>query len=508
MKKTVNLDAMIERADFKAEEGFSAANRFKQLKASDLKADSAMRYMLRKPDFQRETRDWNVAQITNFITSILERHFIPSIILWQNSGAVTFVIDGAHRLSAFMAWINDDYGDGEISNEFYDKKISDEQLDLAKKARTQIEKSIGKYSMYQDAIRNKQKYSEDILKKAMGLESFAFEIQWIEGDMSVAEKSFFNINQKAVPINPTELQILAARNKPIGIAARAITYSGTGYKYWKRFQESIQVEIENLAQDINDILFLPKTKRPITTLDVAIAGKNQMDLQLIFDVLIYSNPNISDEEDLDGKNTIEILTNTKKILQIINSKEAGSLGLHPIIYFYSKKGNFKPANFYAIILLIRELKQKGQFNEFIDIRKDFEEFIYKNDYIFEQLNRNLRSTKKSSDGIKNMFLLIIDGLKKGLSEKEILILIKEKYVNINIVNEDEIVVSDSFNTNRKSETYISTALQSVVRCSICGGVVHVNATSVDHIIRKREGGLGAVCNGQITHPYCNTGYKH
>lgn len=107
-----------------------------------------------------------------------------------------------------------------------------------------------------------------------------------------------------------------------------------------------------------------------------------------------------------------------------------------------------------------------------------------------------------------MFLLIIDGLKKELSEKEILISIKEKYININLVNEDEIVLNDSFNTNRKSETYISTALQSVVRCSICGGVVHVNATSVDHIIRKREGGLGTACNGQITHLYCNTGYKH
>lgn len=128
-----------------------------------------------------------------------------------------------------------------------------------------------------------------------------------------------------------------------------------------------------------------------------------MDLQLIFDVLIYSNPNISDEEDTDGKSTIDILANTKKILQIINSKEPGSLGLHPIIYFYSKKGNFKPANFYAIILLIRELKQKNRFNEFTDIRKDFEEFIYKNDYIFEQLNRNLRSTKKAQMVLKVCF---------------------------------------------------------------------------------------------------------
>ncbi len=76
-----------------------------------------------------------------------------------------------------------------------------------------------------------------------------------------------------------------------------------------------------------------------------------MDLQLIFDVLIYSNPNISDEEDTDGKSTIDILANTKKILQIINSKEPGSLGLHPIIYFYSKKGNFNQLTFTRLFYL-------------------------------------------------------------------------------------------------------------------------------------------------------------
>ena len=73
---------------------------------------------------------------------------------------------------------------------------------------------------------------------------------------------------------------------------------------------------------------------------------------------------------------------------------------------------------------------------------------------------------------------------------------------------DEDEIGESFNANRKSETYISTALKSVVRCGICGGVVHVNSTSVDHIVRKRDGGLGSAENGQITHPYCNTGYKN
>ena len=507
MKKTVNLDAMIVREDFHVDSGYVVSNRFKQLKASDLKVDSAMRFMLRKPDFQRETRDWNVTQITNFITSILERHFIPSIILWQNSVGAIFVIDGAHRLSAFMAWINDDYGDGEISTEFYNQRISDEQISLANKARTQIEKKIGRYSMYQDALKNPQKYSEDIRKQAMGLESFAFDIQWIEGDVSVAEKSFFNINQKAVPINATELKILEARNKPLGIAARAIAYSGSGYKYWKGFDSTIQDEIEGVAKEINDLLFLPDTKRPITTLDVAIAGKNQMDLQLICDLLIYSNEQISDEKDLDGTETLGVLKNTKKILEIINSKEPGSLGLHPIIYFYSKKGNFKPANFYATILFVKELKNKKQFDKFISIRADFEEFIYKNDYIVDQINRNLRSTKRSAVPLKELDIFIMDSLKEGLSETEILQAIKKKYTKISLVNDEE-EVGTSFNANRKSETYISTALKSVVRCGICGGIVHVNSTSVDHIVRKRDGGLGSAENGQITHPYCNTGYKN
>lgn len=232
-----------------------------------------------------------------------------------------------------------------------------------------------------------------------------------------------------------------------------------------------------------------------------------MDLQLICDLLVYSNDVISEEKDQDGKETLEVLKNTKKILEIINSKNPGSLGLHPIIYFYSKKGNFKPANFYATVLFVRELKQKKQFDKFTSVRAEFEEFIYKNDYIIDQINRNLRSTKKSAIPLKELFVLIMDSLADGCNEFDIRQAIKKKYNKINLVN-DEDEIGESFNANRKSETYISTALKSVVRCGICGGVVHVNSTSVDHIVRKRDGGLGSAENGQITHPYCNTGYKN
>jgi len=43
---------------------------------------------------------------------------IPAIILW-NSGRYIFTIDGAHRLSALIAWVLDDYGDGIISQTFF-----------------------------------------------------------------------------------------------------------------------------------------------------------------------------------------------------------------------------------------------------------------------------------------------------------------------------------------------------------------------------------------------------
>ena len=44
MKKTVNLDAMIVREDFHVDSGYAVSNRFKQLKANDLRVDSAEIY--------------------------------------------------------------------------------------------------------------------------------------------------------------------------------------------------------------------------------------------------------------------------------------------------------------------------------------------------------------------------------------------------------------------------------------------------------------------------------
>ncbi len=112
-----------------------------------------------------------------------------------------------------------------------------------------------------------QKHADccEALERARNLGSLGIQLQWVGGNASKAADSFFNINQKAAPISPTEMRLLKARNKPNGVAARAIMRSGNGHKYWSEFSQDKQDKIEKLAQEIHQLLFEPKLKNPIKT---------------------------------------------------------------------------------------------------------------------------------------------------------------------------------------------------------------------------------------------------
>ena len=124
----VNLDAIIPREDFEVEENVTPGKKKETLSIEDIKSDSFFFSNVRKPDFQRETNEWDSKKIADFIESFLDGDLIPAIILWRSTGGYLFVIDGSHRLSSLAAWINDDYGDGTISKQFYDGIIPEEQI--------------------------------------------------------------------------------------------------------------------------------------------------------------------------------------------------------------------------------------------------------------------------------------------------------------------------------------------------------------------------------------------
>jgi 5-methylcytosine-specific restriction endonuclease McrA len=96
---------LILRDDFNSEEGAAAGEQGKsEASKTDLSKGENFYLTLRKPDFQRETAAWSPEGICNFLESFVGGDLIPAVICWQSASRLTFVIDGAHRLSAVIAW--------------------------------------------------------------------------------------------------------------------------------------------------------------------------------------------------------------------------------------------------------------------------------------------------------------------------------------------------------------------------------------------------------------------
>ncbi len=229
-KEFVNLDAMILRQDFTAQhKPEQIFDNLTNISLRDFTPGALLGPSLRKPDFQRETNHWTPAQVLSLLECFVNGDLIPSVILWKSPTNI-FVIDGGHRLSALRAWIEDDYGDGPISFQFFDKNIPKSQKKIADRTRKLINDKIGSYKHVQTKLLQTD-LPEDERIKLNAVVSRALSIQWVNGDAEKAEASFFKINTEGTPLDDIEELLLKTRKKPISIAARAIIRAGTGHKY-------------------------------------------------------------------------------------------------------------------------------------------------------------------------------------------------------------------------------------------------------------------------------------
>ena len=512
----VNLDSLLPREDFDTEENQNSAKKKDSFSISDLREDDFFYASLRKPDFQRETNEWTEGKIADLLKSFLEGELIPAVILWRSNSGYNFVIDGSHRISSLIAWINDDYGDGRITKEMFDGLVPEEQIKIAEKTRRFVDKTIGRYSDYLLALKKPDNVNPEIVSKARSLSAIAIQLQWVEGDAEVAESSFFKINQQAAKIDATELKLIKSRKKPNGIAARAIIKSGKGHQYWAKFGSTERTEIERLARDINEIFFLPKLQNPVKTLDLPIGGKgysSQSPLLIFEFVNIANKVTRSDDlqEDTDGTKTIDFLKRAKKLANRINSVHPSSLGLHPAVYFYSKGGRHKSASFFGIALFLLELERRKKFNNFTETRYKFEEALVEYDFLTQQILRHYRDSTKAIPHYREFYEMLMNNLKDNSIEEAIDLIANSPEFNFLKLSEgrlDAETASKDFSGGTKSAIFITEALQNAVRCKICEARIHKNSISIDHNIRKEDGGTGNFDNGQLTHPYCNSGYKN
>ncbi|MGG4214004.1 DUF262 domain-containing protein [Paenibacillus sp. FSL L8-0638] len=422
MSSKVILDALIPREDFdiKDESGIAVNRNILTMSVTDLDYNSFLFSAIKKPDFQRETNEWTPQKIHQLVLSFIEGELIPSIILWKSLSNYIFVIDGSHRISALAAWINDDYGDGTISREFFDNEIPLEQKKSANQTRELINNTIGSYKELKGLVRQSSN-DETKNKLAKSLGSLALQLQWVEGNSQKAEESFFRINQQGTPISDTEIKLIKARSSANGLAARAIVRSGKGHNYWAKFEENIQTEIYKIAKEINEILFLPEYKSPIKTLDLPIGGSLLSDQgqHLILETINIAKglkDNDILEVDSTGENTLEFLKECRKVVRRVNSMHPSSLGLHPVVFFYNMRGNHKIASYYSILGFIKYLEEKNKFEEFTKVRDKFEEIMIHYEYLVQIIVRRYRQSTRGRKFITQYYITIMDLL---LSNKDI-----------------------------------------------------------------------------------------
>ena len=382
-----------------------------------------------------------------------------------------------------------------------------------------MSQSVGPWKHYEAAISDS---TIDIVERAKvtSVVSRALPIQWVHGNADKAESSFFIINTKGTPLDDLEESLLKSRRKAPSIAARAIIRAGKGHRYWSRFKPEIAGEIEQSAQSLHAVLFDPELRRPVKTLDLPLGGPKGVRTAsaILIELLMYVErgqskvvPKLDDgEDDVEGQSTVNLLRRTLRLANRISGDDQGSLGLHPAVYFYGPTGRHSGPMFMGTVsLLAAKLANNDDvfFKKFSKVRRPLEQLLVDNkDLIATLLQKNISSKRVAT------YAKFLDELVQDLTENQPIDearLVKVFGLEGKILVGTIAKTSKDFSDDAKSEAFISTALKSALRCSICDGYLDPEKSiSYDHIKRKQDGGLGNSENCGLSHPYCNQSVKN
>lgn len=518
----VNLDALIPREDFKVEAQPQTGRTLDTISIIHLEAPF-FGPDLRKPDFQRETAHWSPQKVVDLLRAFVDADLIPAVILWR-SGRFLFVVDGAHRLSALLAWVQDDYGDRKKSLEFFGGHITEEQRKIAERTRSLVAKEIGSYQEYKAARSDPSGASDQLKKRLSNLSVVNIIAQWVPTtDAASAEASFFKINQAATPVEQTERRILQSRRSASAIAARAITHAGTGHKYWSEFSDGTKTVIEQAGNAIYKALYDPPVGSTVTTLDVPVAGRGYSALPFVFEFVNEANgvtflantrrkaPKDRLPGDLDGSLTVAYLQAVEKRLNRLTGDLPMSLGVHPVVYFYTRSGTFQPVALMATSRFLENLAAKDKLRHFTRVRAKFEDFLIDHKEVSSLLIHKYGAGPRSLPGFTAYYERVLaeflanknpEAVQASLAaDSDFAFLTAPRPSGI---RDAPSTAKRTFSSSTKTAAYFAAALPGCVRCQICGARVHKNSMNIDHIQPARDGGSADMSNAQVTHPYCNS----
>ena len=341
--------------------------------------------------------------------------------------------------------------------------------------------------------------------------------QWVVGDAETAEASFLAINQRAVVISDTEKNMIIGRRKPNVIAARALVRSATGYEYWSKFDQETRDAIKKKARLIYDILFEPENADLSRSIEMPVAGKpySADALRISLDLINFANDLRTSkaleavEDDADGSKTKRYLDKVYGVVKYISGGSAASLGLHPSVYFWGATGKHHPSAFLAVVSFIQHLNSSEKLVDFCFYRAEFEEFLVDNQNIIKHILGKYGGWTKSAPSVFEMYKMIFEGIKGGRSHKDIMagIISDRRFSGLSGAVEIENAPNRRITRETKNAIRRRELLYKAIRCSICHARLPSSAFSDDHVKGVQDGGRGDEDNAQLTHPYCNHGFK-
>ena len=502
-----NLDALIPRADLFETPTTTTADT-PVIRITDL--EPGITYdMLRKPDFQRETANWTPHQIARLVQTFCDSDIIPAVILWQN-GSQLFVVDGAHRLSALIAWIRNDYGAGSLSQSFFHGEIPERQRELHEQTAALIEASVGSWQTY--------KGSNPIINLK------DVRIQWIKDyDAEQTAEAFIRINQGGTVIEPLEERILRAKRSALSVATRVVAHGGKGHEYWSHFErDRSKQQTPKIGSEIYKLLFEPTLKSPIKTPDVPLGGIGYGlgVLRLSFDYIAISNElavpdssrsNVDPKlpEDTKGSVTVKYLRETKRVSQLLLSNRPASLGLHPALYVYTAGGSFQAAALLNVAAWVLDMEKRQRLDTFRRVRGAFERLLVQHPAIAKPAAHKLGSGARTRKRMLDVLNRAVDLSAKNNSTAKAWKSLKQEFPHLAAEEKDEKEAARAGQPGAKFSVGMKSALSLadwslVPKCPLCGGFLHVNGKVVDHATKRSDGGSSARSNARWVHPICNS----
>jgi hypothetical protein len=507
----VNLDALIPRLDFETHSNVPIQGGVNEpIPVSELQFGKMHYRLLRKPFFQRDTDDWSIDNVVTLIKSFRDGDLIPALIVWRGDTGYTFVIDGAHRLGALIAWVNNDFGAGSISQSFF-RTLTRRQVDIDAECKRIVAEEIGTYADLSGLLSLPTPPTPEQVRVSANLAK-ALVTQTVLGNAQTAVKSFLAINQRSVPIDQTEKYMIEHIKEPNVIAARALVRSARGWQYWNKFTETRRAGLQAKAQRIYNAIYEPEDADPASSIDLQPAGPaytaNGMRLALELVNLVngvgQDNLAVADE---DGSQTERHIEKTLGVVKYIAGKDPASLNLHPAVYFWGDTGNHQPNTFISVVAFFQELILKDELIEFVKIRAMFEEFLVTNINVRAAVLARYGGWKKSRRPIREMLRTLFDGLRNGMSIDEI----EGDILNTDVDDSDDgsfVFAGAKLNWREtKSALRRRASLDSAMRCPICKARMVLSDASDDHKERRTDGGDSTPENAQLTHRFCNHGFK-